>query len=146
MPERRYLVAGQPVSAEKVEASRRLRRDSTPAEVALWAGVRGRRLGGFKFRHQQLVPGFVVDFYCPEAGLVVELDGPVHDSQVAADAEREAALRGRGLRVIRFPNRRVEAELPAVLAEIEIACRAGAGRSAVEETSPPVPLSGAERG
>ncbi len=107
---------------EKAEDARRLRRDQTPAEAVLWAELRGRTLAGLRFRRQQVVAGFIPDFYCAEAGLVVELDGPVHDARVEADAERDAVLAAHGLRVIRFSNARVETDLARVLAEISAAC------------------------
>ena len=137
MRQRRDIVAGQPVRPEKAAAARRLRRESTPAELAFWEAVRGGRAFGLKFRRQQVIDGFVVDFYCACVGLVVELDGPVHEGQRDADADRDRVLTGRGLRVLRFPNARVIAELPAVVAEVE---RAG------KATSPPGPLSETERG
>ncbi len=134
---RRDIVAGQPVSPEKATAARRLRRAATPAEQVLWGCLRGRRLAGVKFRRQQVIAGFVADFYCPDAGLVVELDGPVHDGQTAADAERERVLTSRGLRVMRVANERVSADLAGVL---------GAIVGALKATSPPGLLSETERG
>ena len=59
---------------------------------------------GVRFRRQQIIAGFIVDFYCHKAALVVEVDGDVHDLQQEEDAKREKALRELGLRIIRFGN------------------------------------------
>jgi very-short-patch-repair endonuclease len=125
MTVRRDIVAGQTVADGKVIRSRELRRDMTPAERALWACLRDRRLAGWKFRRQQVIDGFIADFYCADAGLVVELDGAVHDRQAAADAERDGILMARRLTVLRVRNERVAADLAGVLWEIEEWCRAG---------------------
>jgi len=71
-----------------------------------------------KFRRQQIIDGTIADFYCAEAGLVIELDGPIHDTQVAYDGLRDRVLAARGLSVLRIPNQRAECELEMVLAEI----------------------------
>ena len=141
MTPRRDIVAGQPVAEGKRGRSRELRRAMTPAERTLWAYLRGHRLGGWKFRRQQVIDGFIADFYCAAAGLVVEVDGSVHDGQAVADAERDGILARRELTVLRVRNERVTGDLPGVLAEIEEACRRGAG-----ETPPPGPLPEAGRG
>ena len=71
---------------------RDLRNNSTPAERALWQGLKSRQLQGRKFRRQHSVSRYVLDFYCPEERLAVELDGSVHDDPVrrAHDAARQA--------------------------------------------------------
>jgi very-short-patch-repair endonuclease len=135
----RNIVAGQFVREEKRESARRLRREATPAEKRLWECLRGKRLGGWKFRRQQPIDGYIVDFYCAEAGVVVELDGPVHDNQVEADRERDEILLRRELLIMRIPNWRIERELIDVLTEIDRVCLANA-------TPPPGPLPEAERG
>src|SRR5262249_1643040 len=71
------------------------------------------------FRRQHVIDGYVVDFYCHAAGLVVEVDGAIHTTQAAEDKERERAIGLRGLRVIRFTNDRVLHDLPTCLAEIQ---------------------------
>ena len=123
MNTRRDIVAGQNITGEKLNAARQLRRDKTPAERLLWESIRNRRLAGFKFRRQQIVAGFVVDLYCAEAGVVVELDGSVHTDQVVADEQRDAILIGLGLRVVRFWNSQVEHDLPGVLVTLETVLR-----------------------
>jgi len=93
----------------KTEQARELRQRATPAERRLWALLRTWRLGGFKFRRQAPLWGFVADFYCPEAGLVLELDGGIHATtqHITYDSERDALLAGRGLHVLRIPNQDV---------------------------------------
>jgi very-short-patch-repair endonuclease len=83
--------------------ARHLRRRQTEAERALWALLRGHRLARLKFRRQEPVGRFVVDFLCREAALVVEVDGPIHDRLAEYDAERQACLTHAGT-VLRFSN------------------------------------------
>ncbi|MCK6684694.1 MAG: endonuclease domain-containing protein [Thermoanaerobaculia bacterium] len=108
--------AGSEVAAR----ARELRRSETDAEEVLWASLRDRKLGGMKFRRQHPFDMFILDFFCPEKGLCVEVDGSIHGEkdQKARDAERDAVLRARGLNVLRFRSEEIEADLPAVLAEI----------------------------
>lgn len=123
--ERRDVVRGQFVTEDKASFARPLRREMTPAERTLWAVIRGRKLGGFKFRRQQPIDGYIADFFCAEAGLVLELDGAVHADQVEYDAHRDRVIAARRLTVLRIPNDRIQTEFHRVLAEIESACRRG---------------------
>jgi very-short-patch-repair endonuclease len=74
------------------------------------------------FRRQQIIVGFIADFYCHAAGLVIELDGGIHQRQAGYDAERDKILTARGLRVMRFKNEEVLRDLKGVLARIQAAC------------------------
>jgi very-short-patch-repair endonuclease len=121
--ERRDVVIGQFVSEDKRQFARQLRREMTPQEAKVWQAVRGRRLGGFKLRRQQVIDGFIADFYCAEVGLVVELDGAVHDDRVEYDANRDLVIAQRRLTVLRIRNERIDNELAAVLREVEDRCR-----------------------
>ena len=114
---------GRLVSPEKLEASRRLRQASTRAERILWQSLRGNRLDGWHFKRQEVISGFIVDFYCHRAALVVELDGSVHLHQREYDAERDQLLEARGLRILRFTNDAVEQGSASVLQQIAAACR-----------------------
>ena len=80
----------------KRELARSFRRNMTPAERALWEQVRDGRLCGARFRRQHFIAGFIVDFYCHAARLIVEVDGEIHAFQRSDDAVREAALSARG--------------------------------------------------
>jgi very-short-patch-repair endonuclease len=112
------VVTGQVVQPAKVERSRAFRGAPTSAERALWRALRKGRLGGLKFRRQQVVDGFIVDFYCHALLLIVEVDGPVHDENPEADLRRDAILSARGLSILRFPNAAVVERLPTVLESI----------------------------
>ncbi|MFT3810557.1 MAG: DUF559 domain-containing protein [Micropepsaceae bacterium] len=100
-----------------VERARRLRREQTDAERLLWGHLRARRLNGFRFKRQDPHAPFIVDFVCPERGLVVELDGSQHgeDAALAYDARRTALLERNGLKVLRFWNSDVIGNLHGVL-------------------------------
>jgi very-short-patch-repair endonuclease len=100
--------------------ARALRKQQTPAEIAMWRVLRDRRLRGLKFRRQFTIGPFVGDFCCFELRLLIELDGEVHAGAqgVARDKERDAYLRGMGFEILRFPNWRVFEESDGVITEI----------------------------
>jgi len=85
---------------------RELRKQSTTAETAAWWLLRNRQVHGLKFRRQCPLGPFAVDFYCPEAQLIVELDGSMHSqpAQMKKDRGKEGYLRSMGLHVLRLPN------------------------------------------
>jgi very-short-patch-repair endonuclease len=86
-----------------VENARNLRKNMTDAERALWRLLRDRRLEGWRFRRQEPIDRYIVDFVCFEARLIVEADGGQHfESKV--DKERDAYLESRGFRVLRLWN------------------------------------------
>ena len=102
-----------------VKAARELRQPLTPAEAFLWQHLRGNQLDGWHFRRQHPVGRFIVDFFCAKAGLVIEVDGPIHLKQQAYDQERTALLEEeRGYHVIRFTNDEVMGDIEGVLARI----------------------------
>lgn len=103
----RFTVIGNRPAPEKIEAARRMRLEPTAAEKALWRSLRTNRLDGWHFRRQQVIAGYIVDFYCHAAALIIEIDGDVHLSQVEYDQERDAALIALGFRVLRFTNQEV---------------------------------------
>jgi very-short-patch-repair endonuclease len=108
-----------------VQRARSLRRRQTRAEAVLWQRVRNRRVGGFKFRRQHVIKNKIVDFYCHQARLVIEVDGEVHSGEEAQERDRirDLHLNLLGFRVIRFTNRRVLNDTDAVCAEILRVCR-----------------------
>jgi very-short-patch-repair endonuclease len=101
-----------------ISAARRLRLTLTPAEQVLWQALKNRQLNGLKFRLQHPVESFVVDFYCPQHRLVIEVDGAVHDQQLGYDIARTERLNQLGYRVIRFRNQEVMSNLDYVLQQI----------------------------
>jgi very-short-patch-repair endonuclease len=111
------IVTDQIVTKAKLERAKELRREMTPAEKLLWQEVRANKLG-VRFRRQQVIQGFIVDFYCHQAGLVVEVDGGIHDLQKEEDERREKVLSEMGLRIVRFQNDEVERGLSAVVRKI----------------------------
>ena len=104
--------------ANVLRFARALRQGQTDAESRLWAMLRHRRLGGWKFRRQHPIPPYVADFYCDEARLVIELDGSQHAAAVEHDDRRTRYLQARGLRVLRFWNNEVLTQTEAVLEHI----------------------------
>ena len=94
------LVQGALASGDKRELARRFRREATPSERKAWELLRNRRCLGLKFRRQQVIRGFVVDFYCAELRLVLEIDGAVHDrlERQIYDTERATHLERAGIR------------------------------------------------
>ena len=101
--------------------ARQLRRDSTAAEVALWELLRARRLDGAKFRRQEPLGPFVVDFVCLEARLVIEADGAPHFPRPPRDEQRDRWLQAVGLRVLRFANQLILRHPEKVLSRIRSA-------------------------
>ena len=105
-----------------VPLARKLRLTPTDAEIRLWSRLRGKQLAGFRFRRQHPLGPYVVDFFCAEAKLIVEVDGGQH----ADDGEaRTRWLEARTYRVIRFWNNDVLANTDGVLQMIRDALRAG---------------------
>ena len=98
-----------------INLARALRRRQTNAEGLLWALLRGRRTG-FKFRRQHPIDPYVLDFYCHELRLAVELDGYRHNAPAGRtnDARRTATLAARGIQILRFTNLQILQETQAV--------------------------------
>lgn len=94
----------------------------TEAEILLWFYLRNRKLKGLKFRRQHSLGNYVVDFFCPERNLVIELDGSVHNNkkQKEYDNIRQEILTSWGYKIIRFKNREVMFNIKEVLKKIEI--------------------------
>jgi very-short-patch-repair endonuclease len=96
------------------ERTRRLRKHLTEAERRLWQKLKRRQLASMKFRRQQPIGAFVVDFVCFERRLIVEVDGGQHAEQVPYDEHRTRWLEAQGYRVLRFWNNEVLAHTEAV--------------------------------
>ncbi len=118
------VVGIQRVSKEKLKDARTLRRTMTKAEEILWDYLRNRQCGGFKFRRQQIIEGFIADFYREQAQLVIEADGGIHnDPDVKEnDAHREKVFKAREIITLRFRNDEIEKQTEAVVKKIEEAC------------------------
>lgn len=110
--------ARQVTSPIQQQHARELRSHQTPTERDLWQQLRAKRFAGFKFRRQQPLGRYIVDFVCFEQRLIVELDGSQHADQQDYDAERDAWLQAQGFRVLRFWNNQWSAQPEAVLEAI----------------------------
>ena len=117
------------------QRARELRQRATEAERVLWERVRNRRLGGLKFRRQHPLGPYIVDFYCAEHRLVVEVDGPIHEGQKERDALRAEYLEMYGYRVLRFMNEDVLTDIEGVLERILAACKASSPSLSAREES-----------
>ncbi len=126
-----------------LEIAREFRKAPTKGEKILWESLRGKKLDGNKFRRQQPVGYFVVDFYNSTYRLVVEVDGPIHDFQKEADRARQEILEELGLAVLRIKSEVVEKNLPMALALIRDSIRT-IGQSNVQNI--PCPLMGEGKG
>jgi very-short-patch-repair endonuclease len=103
-----------------VQAARKNRQGPTLAEARLWDYLRGRRLAGLKFRRQHPIDRFVLDFFCLECMLAVEVDGGIHltPDQLAIDEERTRILDQMGIKVLRFSNHEIIDHVDDVLNRI----------------------------
>ena len=97
------------------------RHRQSPADAKLWKILSNHNVDGRKFRHQHPVGPYILDFYCHEAKLVVELDGRSHDAQMDYDAARTAWLESQGYRVVRFMNVQVMRDIVSVVEGIRLA-------------------------
>ena len=97
--------------------SQHLRKDKTDAENRLWLKLRRKELKGYTFYRQKIIGKYIVDFYCPKANLVIELDGGQHYSEIgqAKDRIRDDALREMGIKVLRFSDRDVFENIGGVM-------------------------------
>jgi very-short-patch-repair endonuclease len=105
---------------ENIENARSLKKVMTPSENLLWQNLRNRKVNSYKFRRQHPISTYIVDFYCHEAKLVIEVDGGIHfiDDNPEYDKFRTLQLEAFGLKVIRFRNEEVLKSMSEVLAEI----------------------------
>ena len=111
------------IRRKMIEIAREFRKEPTEGEKILWEALRGKKLDGIKFRRQQPVGYFVVDFYSSVYRLVVEVDGPIHDQQVEADKARQDILEVLGLTVFRIkteiPEKNLSLALNMIRAKIQ---------------------------
>jgi very-short-patch-repair endonuclease len=94
-----------------------LRRTMTEAESVLWKALRNKRLNGYKFRRQHPIHEFIADFYCHEAGLIIEVDGEIHNEteRKEYDDQRTQILKEYNIKVIRFTNNEILNNLDRIL-------------------------------
>ena len=106
---------------EMLRIAGELRRSMTPAEKILWKRLRNRQVKGFRFRRQHPIKDFIVDFFCYDAMLVIEIDGTVHNevSQAERDEQRTLILKRLGINEIRFTNDEVLNQTNKVIIKVE---------------------------
>ncbi|MEK6546570.1 MAG: endonuclease domain-containing protein [Nitrospinota bacterium] len=99
---------------------RKLRGEMTFAEKRLWLRLKGKQINGLKFRRQHGIGDYIVDFYCPEKRLVIEVDGDVHAyvKQIERDREREGYLKALGLQIVRYTNWDILTNLEEVVEDL----------------------------
>lgn len=132
-----HLEIPETLRRKMVEAARRFRKTPTPSEAILWRALRGKKVEGIKFRRQQPIGPFVVDFYAPAYRLIVEVDGPIHEAQKTADRERQELLESLGLRFLRLSAELVENNPSDALVAV---------RLAILQSQVTIPLSPCGRG
>jgi very-short-patch-repair endonuclease len=122
-----------PPSTLTLKRARSLRRTLTPPEARLWVALRGKALGGVRFRRQHPLGPYILDFYCPALKLAIEVDGEGHGlpDQAAHDARRDAWLTGQGVRTLRVAAIEVRDNLDGVMTDI---------RAAIEERALSSPI------
>ena len=106
----------------KKEFAKKLARNMTRAEKLLWAKLKS-KYAGVNFYKQAVVYGYILDFWCPKAKLVIEVDGPHHASRLAADAQRDENLKAKGVETLRFKTDEVESMIDRVLEKISEAVK-----------------------
>ena len=110
------------MNSSTIAIARNLRKRFTDAEKLLWRYLRAKQLEGFKFRRQQPIGNYIVDFVCFEKGVVIEVDGGQHAVERDKDKERDKWLKGQGLKVLRFWNNEVLTNIAGVLEVIREHC------------------------
>ena len=105
---------------ELKENSRKLRKNMTDAEILLWSKIRRKQLKNYQFYRQKIIGNYIVDFYCPKAKLIIELDGGQHycDNGILKDKIRDEYLSGLGLNIIRFSDREIFKNINGIMEKI----------------------------
>jgi very-short-patch-repair endonuclease len=134
----------RPPGEEPLKFQRDMRKNMTEPERKLWSVVRNRQIGDAKFRKQTWLGSYLVDFYCADVRLVVEVDGDSHAHQQDYDARRTAWLEREGFKVIRFSNDDVMRNLDGVVEMIRDALAPSPSHSAAPSGPLPLPQGGEE--
>jgi very-short-patch-repair endonuclease len=104
-----------------IDLAKKLRQKMTPSEKALWQRLKSQKIDGYKFRRQHPIKYYIADFYCHEARLVIEVDGPIHDriDQREHDLQRSGIIEDFGIMILRFTNDEIKYHINTVLKEIK---------------------------
>lgn len=108
-----------PIWAKIKPLARQYRQEPTQAEAFLWSRLRFQQIIGIKFRRQHPIDRFIVDFYCHQVKLIIEVDGAVHEYSMEEDKTRQEFLEGMGFKVVRFRNEEVMNDIERVVRQIE---------------------------
>ena len=103
---RPYSIRDQKINPKKLELARQFRKNPTESEDAVWQMLRNRQIKNLKWRRQQVIDGFIADFYCAELNVVLEIDGLVHDKEEVKeyDEYRTSVFESKGIRTFRLRN------------------------------------------
>ena len=126
-----------PYNPRLVPLSKKLRKNMTLSEVLLWQELKGKQMLGYDFDRQRPIDEYIVDFYCKELRLAIEIDGESHTHEEAAekDRKRQLSLEDLGVRILRFDDLEVKREMKYVLNSIY---------NWIKENTHPQPLQGGE--
>lgn len=108
-----------PYQKDLIEKARQLRKKSTPGEIELWKLIKNKQVLGYQFRRQRPVLNFIIDFYCKELALAIEIDGSSHDYKVGYDTFRQTKLEEIGITFLRFTEEDTKENPDYVVMEIE---------------------------
>ena len=105
-PARNYDVVRKKINPKKLELARHFRKNPTESEDAVWQMLRNRQIRNLKWRRQQVIDGFIADFYCAELNVVLEIDGSVHDKEEVKeyDEYRTSVFESKGIKTFRLRN------------------------------------------
>ena len=100
------IIRNQKINPKKLELARRFRKNPTESEDMVWQMLRNRQIRNLKWRRQQVIDGFIADFYCAELNVVLEIDGSIHDDEEVKEYDefRTSVFASKGIRVYRLKN------------------------------------------
>ena len=98
--------------------ARELRKHGALSEVILWGYLKGKKMKGYKFLRQKPINNYIVDFFCPELSLAIEIDGHTHGDKIEEDAARQKTLENLGIKFLRFTDSNVKQNIDGVLSSI----------------------------
>ncbi|MFA6097075.1 MAG: DUF559 domain-containing protein [Candidatus Paceibacterota bacterium] len=108
-----------PYDPKLKQIAKNLRNNSTMSEVLLWQHLKSKKMKGYDFHRQKPLGNYIVDFFCSDLALAIEIDGTSHDEKISEDTKRQKQLEGLGIRFIRFNDLDVKRNIGGVLLEIE---------------------------
>ena len=114
MPRNRIVPYGRVLK----KTARKLRKNATPAEIILWKRIRNKQILGYEFHRQVPVDNYIVDFYCHELSLAIEVDGSSHNDRMEEDKKRQDKLESLGVRFLRFTEWDVRKDTDSIVLAI----------------------------